>query len=133
MTMRHEPGATAVHPPHGTTVNGARQSGAARTPESPMEAGERVDAPDELRALLCTYHEVLVRSRRLPAVVWMSTRARGSAPTGGWLRLPPLPWGTHHFVLFHVERSVRSLARLYAARAALGVLDEQGRDDRQAV
>lgn len=86
---------------------------------------------DELRGLLRSYRQTLQRSERLPTILWMRTRPRGSAPFAGWLRLPRLTWGTSLLVLHHVSRSVDALSRAYAARAALGELDERGLRERQ--
>jgi hypothetical protein len=81
--------------------------------------------------LLRSYDAVLRRAEDLPLIVWLRSRPAGFLSRWWWL--PRLTLGTSTLVRHHVLRSVDALARAYAARAALGDLDEMSAHERQAL
>lgn len=97
----------------------------------PDSAGAPIVVRDPLADLLRDYVTVLSRADRLPVVLWSRTRVPGTSPLARVWRLPRLTVGTSHLVLFHVTRSVEALLRTYAARAALGELDDAGLRQRE--
>lgn len=88
-------------------------------------------ADDPVCDLLRCYRETVRRADELPAVMWLQTRPTGSSPLARWWRLPRPKFGVEMLVLFHVTRTVDALLREYAARAALGELDEAGLKQRE--
>jgi len=88
---------------------------------------------DAVRDLLSEYREILARAERLPWILWSRTRAPGTSPLSRAWRVPRLTLGTSHMVLFHVTRSVDALMRVFAAKAALGELDEDGHRQRDMI
>jgi hypothetical protein len=83
--------------------------------------------------LLRSYDAVLRRAEDLPLVAWLRSRPAGASVLSRWLWLPRLTLGTSTLVRHHILRSVDALARAYAARAALGDLDEMSAHERKAL
>ena len=88
---------------------------------------------DPVRELLSEYREILARAERLPWILWSRTRAPHTSLLSRVWRVPRLTLGTSHMVLFHVTRSIDALMRVFAAKAALGELDEEGHRQRDMI
>ncbi|GIG21434.1 hypothetical protein Cch01nite_21580 [Cellulomonas chitinilytica] len=88
---------------------------------------------EEVRALLAQYARVVRAAEEVHGLVWVRTRPPGTAACARWWRLPRPTVGLRILVVRHVTRSVDTLSRAYARRAALDELDEQGVRTRQMV
>jgi hypothetical protein len=97
------------------------------------ELMRRPSAVSPVIDLLRSYDAVLRRAEDLPLIVWLRSRPTGASVLSRWWRLPRLTFGTSTLVRHHVLRSVDALARAYAARAALGDLNEMSAHERQAL